>query len=98
MFLQSGSTELNNHSIHPEWCLSLYHAPLSVFIPIVEESVYLSKLLISKNSEEETTFVKEVMNIIKNLKTSNLMSSGEIEDIVNFFASSVKQVWKKNAK
>jgi len=98
MFLQNGSTELNNHSIHPEWHLSSDHAPLSVSILIVEESMYLFKLSILKNNEEETTFVKEVMNIIKNLNTSNLMSFSEIEDVVNFFTSSVEQAWKKNAK
>jgi len=60
--------------------------------------MYLFKLSILKNNEEETTFVKEVMNIIKNLNTSNLMSFSEIEDVVNFFTSSVEQAWKKNAK
>ena len=98
MFLQNGSTELNNYSIHPEWHLSSDYAPLSVYILIVEESMYLFKLSILKNNEEETTFVKEVMNIIKNLNTSNLMSFSEIEDVVNFFTSSVEQAWKKNAK
>ena len=91
-------TELNNHSIHPEWHLSSDHASLSVSILIVEKSVYSSKLSISKNSEEETAFVEGVTNIIKNPITSNLTSSGEIEDVVNFLTSSVEQAWKNNAK
>ena len=37
MFLQSESTELNNHLIHPKWYLTSDYAPLIVTIPIIEE-------------------------------------------------------------
>jgi len=57
MFLQSGLIELNNHSIHPDWQLSLDHAPLTVIIPIIEENIILSKFSIAKNSEEEESFI-----------------------------------------
>ena len=73
MFLQSGSIKLNNHLIYPDLHLTLDHAPLTVSIPIAKENINSSKLSMSKNSEEEITFVNEVMTIIKNLNTCNLM-------------------------
>ena len=72
MFLHSGSTKLNNYSIHPDWYLSSNHTSLTVTIPIAEEYITLSKLSILKKSEEEATFVKEATAIIKSLNTSNL--------------------------
>jgi len=72
MFLQSGSSELNNHSIYPDWQLASNHAPLTVSISIVEENINSSKFSIAKNSEEEVTFIKEVSSIIKNLNVSDL--------------------------
>jgi len=41
MFLRCDSTELNNHSIHPNWCLTSDHAPLSITIPITEININL---------------------------------------------------------
>ena len=90
MFLRSGSIELNNHSIHPDLCLISDHTPLTVSIPIAKENVNSSKLSISKNSNEEITFVNEVTTIIKNLNTSNLTDCNKLEDIVNLLASNIK--------
>ena len=41
MFLQYGSTKLNNHSIHPNWCLTSDHVPLLITIPIAEINIDL---------------------------------------------------------
>jgi len=98
MFLHSGSTELNNHLIHPDWCLSSDHAPLIIMIPIAEEFIASSKLSILKESEEEAAFVKEVSVIIRNLNTSNLMNNVKRENLVNLFRSRIDWAWEKNAK
>ena len=98
MFLRSWSIELNNHLIYPDLHLTSDHIPLTITIPIAKEKVNLSKLSISKNSEEEIMFVNEVMTIIKNLNTSNLMDCDKLEDIVNLLASNIKQVWGKHTK
>ena len=50
MFLHYGLTELNHHSIHPESHLSSDHAPLTIDIPIYEEDICTSKLLIPPKS------------------------------------------------
>jgi len=98
MFLCSGSTELNNYLIHPDWHLSSDYAPLTVTILITEEYITSSKLSILKKSEEEAIFVKEATAVIKNLNTSNLTDSIKLENLVNLFGSRIEQAWEKNAK
>ena len=46
IFLQYGLTELNQHSIHPNWQLISDHAPLSITVPIVDKTINTSKLSI----------------------------------------------------
>ena len=98
MFLCSGSTELNNHSIHSDWYLLSDHTPLTITIPITEEFITLFKLSIPKGSEEEVAFVKEASVIIKNLNTSNLTDNVKLENLVNLFRSRIDWTWEKNAK
>ena len=98
IFLHSRSNKLNNHLIYPDCCLSSDHISLTISIPIAEENVISSRLLIPKNSEKEAAFVKEAIVIIKNLNTSNLMDCEKLEDIVNLLESKIKQAWAKNCK
>jgi len=98
MFLHSGSTELNNHLIHPDWHLSSDHVPLIVTIPIAEEYITSSKLSILKKSKEEAAFIKGTTAVIKNLDTSNLTNSVKLENLVNLFGSRIKHTWEKNTK
>ena len=98
IFLQSGSSKLNNHSIHPNWWLTSDHTPLTVSISIARENINLSKFSIPKNSEEEAMFIKEVSSIIKNLNISDLSNINKLENIVNTLASNTKSAWRKNSK
>ena len=98
IFLCSGSSELNNHSIYPDWWLTSDHTPITVSIPIVEENINSYKFSIAKNSEEETSFIKDVLFIIKNLDVSNLSDINKLEDVVNTFASYTECIWGKNSK
>ena len=98
MFLRSGSSELNNHSIHPDWQLTSDHTLLTVSISIVEENINSSKFSIMKNSEEEAMFIKEVSFIIKNLDVSDLFNINKLENVVNTLASNTKSAWRKNSK
>jgi len=90
MFLQSGSIELNNHSIHPDWQLSSDHTPLTVTIPIVEENIVSSKFSIAKNSKEEESFINYVSYTIKNINVDNLSDSNKLEFVTNTLASKIK--------
>ena len=89
MFLRYGSSELNQHSIHLDCCLSSDHAPLTITILIVDEFINISKLLISSNSEQESTFVKDINIIFKNLETTNITNKDNLESIVNHVETSI---------
>jgi len=73
MFLHCDSSKLNNHSIHPNWCFTSDHAPLTITIPINEENIDFCKRTISKNSDEEDLFIKEVITSFSKLDTSNIL-------------------------
>ena len=92
MFLQSSSSKLNNHLIHPDWWLSSDHATLTIFIFIVEENINMSKFSIVKNSKEEDSFIKNISSIIRNLDISDLSVIDKLENIVNTLASNIECV------
>jgi len=98
MFLRYRSTELNQHSIHSDWQLTSDHAPLSITVPIVDETINTLKLSIQQNSEQETAFIKEVISVFKNLNTLNISNKECLENMVNNLNSLINQVWNKNAK
>jgi len=98
MFLHYGSRGLDRHFIHPDSHLSSDHTPLSINIPIDEEIICTSKLSIPQKSEQETTFVEEVILNFKNLNMSNIADTEKLEHIVNQLEVIIDQAWTKNAK
>ena len=92
IFLQSGSTELNNHQIHPDLYLSSDHASLLVMIAIKDENINEVKYSIAKNSEEEANFIKEVSIAIKTIDILNLSNISKLEEVINLLASSINSV------
>ena len=98
IFLHCGSYELDCYSIHSGNCLSLDHAPLSIEIPIIEEVIQSSKLMIHPKSNQEMAFVEEVISSFKSLDTSVIDNSDKLENIVNQLGMIIDQAWKKNAK
>jgi len=98
MFLCCGSYELDYYSIHPGNCLSLDHAPLSIEIPIIEEVIQSSKIMIHPKNNQETAFVEEVISSFKSLDTSVIDDSDKLESIVNQLEMIIDQAWKKNTK
>ena len=98
MFLWYGSNDINQHSIHPDWCLTSDYAPLSITISIINEVINTSKLSIEQNNKQEIAFVKEVILIFKNLDTTNITNKECLENTVNNLDLLVNQAWIKNAK
>ena len=98
MFLWYRLTELNQHSIHPDWQLTSDHALLFITVPIVDKTINTSKLLIQQNSEQETTFIKEVISVFKNLNTLNISNKKCLENIVNNLNLLINQAWNKKCK
>ena len=78
MFLQYGSSELDQYSILPDSWLSSDHASLSIDISIFEEIIQTSKLSLALKSNQESTFIEDIILNFKNIDTSN------IEDIENW--------------
>ena len=98
MFLQCGLLELNNYSIHPDQYLTFDHAPLTITISIIKENVNSKKRSIIKDSKEKEQFIKDIIVFFKNLKTSNLSDTSNLENTVNEFAKIVDKAWVKNLK
>jgi len=98
MFFHNRSNELNNHFIYPDWQLTSDHVPLTIIIPIVKESINITKCLIIKDSKEEAFFIKEVTISVRSLNMSNLLDITSLDRVVNKFASAINNAWKKNSK
>ena len=76
----------------------LNHASLMVTIPIMEENINSTRFSIAKNSEEETSFIKDVSSLIRNPDVSNLSNINRLENIINSLTSNIECAWEKNSK
>ena len=90
IFLHNRSSKLNSYSIHLSWRLTSNYASLTITIPIEKEHVMTSKFSLSKNSEEEEEFIKEVTYVFKLLDTTNLLDREFLEQVVNLLAASIE--------
>ena len=91
IFLCSGSSKLNNHSIHLNWRLTSDHAPLMITIPITEEHIMTSKFSLPKNSEKEEVFIKEVFRVFKSLDTLNISNHESLKQVIDLLVARVEQ-------
>ena len=98
MFLHSGSSELDNHSIHPDWHLISDHTPLTISIPIIEERITSIKCSIIKDNKEEVSFINDIITSVRNFNMSNLLDISSLDRAVNKFANVVESAWEKNSK
>ena len=98
IFLRLDSLEYNNHSIHPEWCLTSNHIPLSVDIAIFKENIQTKKHTIIKDSEEEDNFVSNLIEAIKGLNMDDIQIKEDLKHIIQTFADCMKKIWYKHLK
>ena len=64
--------------------------PLIITIPITEENINLHKRTISKNSDEEDSFIKKVITSFSKLDTSNILEIFQLEKIITNFANIIE--------
>ena len=98
MFLRCRSSKLDRHSIHPDSRLFSDHAPLTVDIPICDEIIQSTKLIITPGSDQEKEFFKDIFASFTLLDTSNINSVENFNSIVNQLGSIINQAWTKHAK
>ena len=98
MFLRYGFSELDQYSILPDSRLSSDHTLLSIVIPIFEEIILTLKLSLTPKSNQENTFIDDIISNFKTMNTSNIENTEKLEWVVNQLGSIIDQVWTKNAK
>ena len=91
MFFQYGSSELDQHLILPDSQLSSDHAPLSIDIPILEEIIQTSKFTLALKSEQESTFIDDIISNFKSMDTSNIEDIDKLEQVVNHLGTIIDQ-------
>ena len=79
MFLRFNSSELDQHFILPESCLFSDHTPLTVTIPLSEEIIQISKLILAPKSDQESEFIKDVISNFKRLDTNSIEDSDKLD-------------------
>jgi len=67
-------------------------------IPIVEEHIQTRKQMIVKNSEEESVFVKELIEAFKDIDMSDLSNIEQLENVILSLVNSIERIWVKNSK
>ena len=98
MFLCFNSSELDQHFILPESCLFSDHTPLTVTIPLSEEIIQISKLILAPKSDQESEFIKDVISNFKRLDTNSIEDSDKLDWVIKQFGLIIDNVWSKNAK
>ena len=74
------------------------HAPLTITIPIIEESINSTKCSIIKNSNKEVVFINDITLSFRNLNISNLFDIASLDNVINDFANKINNAWEKLSK
>ena len=98
MFLWCNSSEINSHTIHPDWWLTSDHVPLMISIFIIEEHIPTHKRTLTKNSVEEVEFVNKVIASFAKVDASNISNVLDLDEIVSIWADIVDRSWMKHSK
>ena len=98
MFLCYNSSKLDQYSILPESHLSLDHTPLIVSVPLSEEFVQNSRLILASKSNQESKFISDVISNFKDLDTTSIEDTDKLDRIIKQFGLIIDHVWTKNAK
>ena len=98
VFLCPSFPEFNQYCIYPDWRLLSDHAPITIKVSIHKERILHSQYLLAKRSDEEKQFIKNIIQIIKNLNMFSIQNTENLEKIVHLFTSKIKESWQRNLK
>ena len=98
VFLYSNFQEFDNYYIYSDWRLTLDYTPISVDISIIKEYIQIKKWSLIKNSDEECSFIKEVISSLKNIDTHSISSIEILELIVQKITYNIDSMWFKHSK
>jgi len=90
--------EFNRHYIHPDWRLLSDHTLITVNIPIRDEDIPTKQHSLIKGSDEENQFIENLIQFIKNLKTSSIQDVELLEEVVQLLATNIEDIWFKRSK
>jgi len=76
----------------------LDHAFLTVTIPIEEQLSNNQKCSITKDSEKEMSFIKNLIKNISSINTSNLSDIKSLENVIDLLTYIIERAWNKNFK
>ena len=71
---------------------------LSIDIHIFEEIILTLKLSLAPKSNQENTFIEDIISNFKIMNTSNIKDTEKLERVVNQLGSIIDQAWTKNTK
>ena len=74
------------------------HAFLTVTIPIEEQLSNNQKCSITKDSEKEMSFIKNLIKNISFMNTSNLSDIKSLENVIDLLTYIIERAWNKNSK
>jgi len=98
MFLRPGFLEHDNHTIHPDWRLTLDYVLLTVDISIFEKHIQTRKCILVKNSKKEDNFINNLIEAIKGINTENIQSKEVLDQIIQSLTSTTERIWYKHSK
>jgi len=98
IFLLSTLNTFDSHTIYPEWRLSSDYTPLMVKISILKEFIQSRKYTIIKDSDKDSKFISDVIDLVKDLNTSHIDSIEVLESIVQNFTDCTDNIWFKHSK
>ena len=74
------------------------YALLVVDISIIEKFIQDKSRIIIRNSKEEEKFVSKLINIIRNINTSNISSKELLKEVVQEYTRTSDSIWYKFSK
>ena len=76
------NTGFNKHTLNPNIHLPSNHVPLIIDVGIKKENIDITIQVIKKDSKEEETFIKDIIENIRHIDTSDLKSQVDIQRYV----------------